>query len=40
MDIDQVNTIFQISEKVRTNEPLLLAYKIFEKKFFLIQKPW
>ena len=25
------NIIFQISEKMRTNEPLLPKYKIFEK---------
>ena len=39
LNIDQVNTIFQISEKVRTNGPLTHKYKIFENKS-LILKPW
>ena len=34
LDIDQVNTIFQISEEVQTNGPLLPKYKSFEKKNF------
>ena len=29
-----MNTIFQISERVQTNEPLPSKYKIFEKIFF------
>ena len=36
LDIDQVNTIFQISENVPTNGPLPTKYKIFEKIFFFI----
>ena len=38
LDNDQVNTIFQISQKVRTNEPLPTTNKIFEDKKF-IQNP-
>ena len=34
LDIDQLNTIFQISEKVRANVPLTPKYKIFEENFF------
>ena len=35
--MNQVNTIFQISE-MRTNEPLPPKYKIFEKKFLILDK--
>ena len=34
LDIDQVNTIFQISEKVRTNEPLPPKDKVLENSNF------
>ena len=40
LNVNQVNTIFKISEKVQTKRPLPLKYKVFEKNIFLIQKPW
>ena len=40
LNVNQVNTIFKISEKVQTKRPLPRKYKVFEKNIFLIQKPW
>ena len=39
LNVNQVNTIFKISEKAQTKRPLPLKYKVFEKNIFLIQKP-